>query len=54
MDWLTNEIVFYVGIIIAIISVIVSAIYFPIAKVRKVRLMAQLEKEYGEDETKKK
>ena len=53
MDWLTNEIILYIGISLAIISVIISAIYFPIAKVRKVRLLAQLEKEYGEKDTNK-
>lgn len=54
MNLLTNEMIFYAGVIIVVFSIIISAVYFSIAKIKKVRLATQLEKEYGEDKTKRK
>ncbi len=49
MDWLTNEMILYFGIVISVISLITLVLYFSIAKVRKIRLNAQMDKEYGEE-----
>lgn len=50
MDWLTNEMILYAGIVITAISLVTLIVYFSIAKVRKIRLNAQMDKEYGEAE----
>lgn len=50
MNWLINEMILYTGISITVISLVALAIYFSIAKVRKIRLNAQMDKEYGEAE----
>ena len=50
MNWLTNEMILHAGIFITIISLVALFIYFSIAKVRRIRLIAQMNKEYGEAE----
>lgn len=48
MDCLTNEILFYGGIIITGCSILSAIIYFCVAKIKFVKLNAQLDLEYGE------
>lgn len=47
MDWLTNEMLFYGGMAGAAGSFVAAIIYFSISQIRKVRLNAQLDAEYG-------
>lgn len=47
MDWLTNEVLFYGGLGITGVSLLLAIIYFCISKIKSVRLNAQLESEYG-------
>ncbi len=54
MEWLTNEALFYGGIIVAGCSVAVSVIYFSIAYVRWMRLSIKLDEEYGKKKSAKK
>lgn len=48
MGWLTNEILFYGGGVLAGSSVLLAIIFFFISKVKSIKLNAQLDKEYGE------
>jgi len=48
MDWLTDEILFYGGIAIAAISLIAAIFYFSLSQIRRIRLNARLDAEYGE------
>lgn len=48
MDWLTDELLFYGGIMILIISVILLIIYTCITCVAYSRLKKRLKEEYGE------
>lgn len=48
MSWLTNEVLFYGGIIITVCSILSAVIYFCVSKIKKLKLKAQLESEYGE------
>lgn len=48
MDWLTNEILFYGGIAVALASLAAAFISFFVIQIRKIRLDAQLNVEYGE------
>ena len=50
MDWLTNEIMFYGGIIIAGSSLSVAVIYLVVSHIRKIRIDMQLDEEYGKIE----
>lgn len=50
MDWFTDEILFYGGIVVAAGSFFTAVIYFLISQIRKVRLNARLDIEYGERE----
>lgn len=47
MDCITNEAIFYGGIIIAACSLLAALIYFFISKIRKMNLDARLDAEYG-------
>lgn len=47
MNWLTNELLFYGGMAVAIGSLIAAILYFCISQIGKVRLDAQLDAEYG-------
>ena len=48
MDWLTNEVLFYSGLGITGVSLLLAIVYFCISKIKSVRLNAQLDTEYGE------
>lgn len=48
MDWLTNEVLFYGGIAIAVGSVLLGLIHLVISKFKELRLKTQLISEYGE------
>ena len=48
MDWLTNEVLFYGGIIITGCSILSAIIFLCVTKIKAVRLNAQLDAEYGE------
>lgn len=52
MDWLSNEMILYIGIGLTVGSLLLSATYFSFSKNKKIQLEAQMEKEFGEDETK--
>lgn len=54
MGWLTNELLFYGGIIVAGGSVAAAAIYFILAYVRWTRLSIKLDEEYGKMHREKK
>lgn len=48
MSWISNEMMFYGGLILAGSTVLLAIIFFCISKVKSTRLNAQLDKEYGE------
>lgn len=50
MDWLTNEVMFYGGIIIAGSSLAAAVIYLVVSHIRKIRIDMQLDEEYGKIE----
>lgn len=50
MEWLTNEILFYGGIAITTISLIIFIIYLCISQIITIRLNAKMDIEYGEKE----
>ena len=47
MEWITNEAIFYGGIIIASCSLLVAIVYFFVSKIRKMNLDTRLDAEYG-------
>lgn len=47
MDWITNETMFYGGIIISSFSLLTALVYFFISKIRKMNLDTRLDAEYG-------
>lgn len=51
---ITNEMMFYGGIVLAAVSALTMIIYLLIARMRKLRLNAQLDQEYGTSEKDKK
>lgn len=50
MSWITNEFLFYGGIILTGCSVLAAIVYFTFSKVKSIKLNAQLNMEYGEKE----
>lgn len=48
MEWLTNEIIFYVGLCVGALSAIILVVYLISYKFRKMKMLVQLNKEYGE------
>lgn len=54
MEWLTNEILFYGGIVAAVGSVVTAIIYFSISQIKKIRLNIQLDAEYGKIDIRRK
>ena len=48
MGWITNEMMFYGGGILAGGAALLTIIFFCISKVKSVKLNAQLKQEYGE------
>ena len=53
MDWLTNEVIFYSGIIVVGLSVLSGGLYLGISKIRALKLKNQLDLEYGKPQSKK-
>ena len=53
MEWLTDEILFYGGMIAAIGSAVAAAVYYIIACVRWARLSIRLDEEYGKIDCRK-
>lgn len=51
MNWLTNEVMLYGGIIVAGCSLVSGIIYLGISHIRRIRLDVQLDDEYGKRET---
>ena len=51
MNWLTNEVMFYGGIVVAGCSLVSGIIYLGISHIRRIRLDVQLDDEYGKRET---
>ncbi len=47
MNLLTDEVLFYGGIIITGCSLLLAIIFLCISKIKKIRLDAQLDEEYG-------
>lgn len=54
MEWLTNEILLYGGIVAAVGSVVAAIIYFSISQIKKIRLNIQLDAEYGKIDIRRK
>lgn len=50
MDWMTDEVMFYGGAIIAGGSLAMSMIYLIVSYIRKIRIDIQLDEEYGKNE----
>ncbi len=50
MGYLTNEILFYGGVIITIIVVVAFVIYLCISQIIKIKLNTKMDLEYGEKE----
>jgi len=48
MEWLTNEVLFYGGIVIAAVSTVVGLVHLVVSKFKAFRLKTQLIAEYGE------
>lgn len=49
VNYMSDEILFYIGIAVVICSILIGIIFFLISKVKKVRLNTQLNEEYGEE-----
>lgn len=52
MEWMTSEIMFYGGIGISVSAVIFGILFLCISQIHKIRLMMQLDREYGENRKK--
>lgn len=52
MQWITNEVLFYGGIIFAGGSLLLAIIYFCVVRIKFIKLNAQLDTEYGEQDKK--
>lgn len=50
MSWLTNELIFYFGVGITAVSLLLGILYFCISKINYMKLNAQLDTEYGKDD----
>lgn len=48
MEWLTNEVLFYGGIVIVAVSAVVGLVHLVASKFKAFRLKTQLIAEYGE------
>lgn len=49
MDWLTNEVLFYGGIVIAAASALLLVGYAIVSHIRWIHLSVQLDEEYGKE-----
>ncbi len=47
MNWLTNEVMLYGGIIVSACSLITGLVYLGVSHIRRLRLDIQLDEEYG-------
>ena len=47
MEWLSNELLFYGGIAICGVDILLAIIFFCVSKIKAVKLGARLEAEYG-------
>lgn len=54
MDFLTNEMLFYGGMIVAAGAAVLGVVVFCVFQVQKVRLNVRLDQEYGEKESRRK
>lgn len=54
MDWLTDEVLFYGGMIVSLCSIALGIVYFILSHIRKVHLNKQLDEEYGINKREKK
>ena len=50
MNWLTNEIMFYSGMIVSACSLLMGLVYLSLSHIRRLRLDVQLDEEYGKRE----
>ena len=50
MSWLTDELLFYGGIAVAVGSLVMAILSFCILQIKKIRLNAQMDYEYGKKE----
>lgn len=48
MDWLTDEMIFYIGLAIALLGVVLAVISLFLYKLKKEKLMSKYNTEYGE------
>ncbi len=53
VDWLTDEVLFYGGLILTGTSLAAAAVFFIISHIQWVHLSSQLDAEYGERKEKK-
>ena len=47
MEWLTNDMLFYGGIVITAVAILLALVILFIFTVRKINLNARLDAEYG-------
>ena len=50
MNWLTDEFLFYGGITVSVGSLVIAILSFCILQIKKTRLNAQMDYEYGKKE----
>lgn len=48
MDWLTDEMIFYIGLVIALLGVVLAVVSLFLYKLKKEKLMSKYNTEYGE------
>lgn len=53
MEWLTDEFMFYGGMALAGGTLLAGLLYFCISQIKKTRLNAQLDEEYGKNRKRK-
>lgn len=46
---MTDELLFYIGIAIAVCSIFFAIVFFVVSKIKKKRLDVQLDREYGKE-----
>lgn len=47
MNWLTNELMLYGGIMVSVCSLIMGFVYLALSHIRRIHLDMQLDEEYG-------
>ena len=48
MDWLTDEMIFYIGLVIALLGIVLAVVSLFLYKLKKEKLMSKYNTEYGE------